>query len=74
MDWSAKLSSTRVAFGGLETTDQFDEARLIGVAGGTITIRLDPVWMLDTQVIVNLLLEFGVRANPARQGNWLSER
>jgi hypothetical protein len=73
MDWSAKLSRPRVAFGGLEMTDQFGEARLIGVAGGTIAIGRNPVWMLGTQVSVDLLLEFSVRANPARQGSWQIE-
>jgi hypothetical protein len=73
MDWSAKLSSTRVTFGGSEKTDQFGEAPLVGVAAGTVTVGLDPVRMLDPQVIVDLLLEFSVRANPARQGNWQIE-
>ena len=66
MDWSAKLSSNQTTFAGLETTDQFGEAPLVGVAGGTIAILLDPFWMLNTQVIVDLLLELGVRVNLAR--------
>ncbi|HXL27469.1 MAG TPA: hypothetical protein VN952_12360 [Chthoniobacterales bacterium] len=73
MDWSAKLSSNRAALGGSEKTDQFGEAPLVGVADGRFAIGLDPFWMLNTQVIVYLLLEFAVRANLARKGNWVGK-
>ena len=73
MDWSAKLSSDRVAFGGPEKTDQLGKAALVGVADGRFAVGLNPFWMLNTQVIVYLLLEFAVKADLVREGNWLGE-
>jgi hypothetical protein len=62
-------------FAGLKTTDQFGEPLLVGVTGGAIAIRLDPFWMLNTQVMVNSLLELGIRARkPSAPCNWLNER
>lgn len=40
---------------------------------GAFTSGLDPFGMLAPQVIVNLLLELGVRVDLVRHGNWLVE-
>jgi hypothetical protein len=37
----------------------FHKARLIGITRGRFAIRLDPFGMLDPEVVVNLLPEFG---------------
>jgi len=37
----------------------FHEARLIGITHGGFAICLDPFGMLDPEVVVNLLPEFG---------------
>ena len=34
---------------------------------------LDPFGMLDPQIVVNLLLELGVRVDLVRRGHWLGE-
>ena len=70
---SAELSSGRVAFGGLEKTNQLGQAALVGFACGALAIRFDPVGVLNAQVFVNLLLKFRVRMNLFRHGNFLSE-
>ena len=68
-----QLSCDRVAFGGLEKADQFRQAPLVGVAGGTITVGSDPIGVLDAQVLVNLLLKLAVRMNLVRHDNFLGK-
>jgi len=55
------------------SAEQFPEARLVRIARGTFAIRLDPFGMLNPQIVVNLLLELGVRVDLARHGHWLGE-
>ena len=43
-----------------QTSQQFHEPRLVRFAHGRFAIWLDPVGMLDPQVVVNLLPEFTV--------------
>ena len=43
-----------------QTAEQFREARLVRIAHGTLAIGLDPFGMLDSQIVVNLLLELSV--------------
>ena len=49
--------------------EDFREARLVRIAHRRFTIWLDPFGMLDPQIVVNLLLEFGVRVDWMRHGN-----
>ena len=42
-------------------------------AHGGFAIWLEPFGMLDPQVVVNLLPEFGVVMGLVRHGNWLGE-
>src|SRR5947207_5473024 len=42
------------------SADQFREARLVRITDGGAAIGVDPVGVLDPQIIVNLLLELGV--------------
>src|SRR6266487_1340920 len=51
--------------------EQFHEARLVRITHGRLAIWLDPVGMLDPQIVVNLLLELGVGVDLVRHGNWL---
>ena len=41
--------------GSPESIEQFDKARLVGIALGAFAIWLDPFRMLDPEVVVNLL-------------------
>jgi hypothetical protein len=50
--------------------EQFNETRLVSITHRGFAIWLDPFGMLDPQVVVNLLLEFGVRVDLMRHGNW----
>jgi hypothetical protein len=68
-----QLSCDQVAFGGLEKADQFRQARLIGLASGTVPIGFDPVGVLDPQVFVNLLLKLAVGINLVKHDNFLGE-
>jgi len=52
-----------------QSVELFCEARLVRVAGGTFAIWLDPFGMLDPQVVVNLLPEFGVSVDLVRYGH-----
>ena len=49
--------------------EQFDEARLVRIARWGFAIWLDPVGMLDPQVVVNLLQELGVGVDLVRHGH-----
>ncbi len=46
------------------------EARLVRIAHGGFAIGLNPFGMLDSEIVVNLLLELGVRVDLMRHGNW----
>ena len=49
--------------------EHFREARLVRIAHGGFTIWLDPFGMLDPQIVVNLLPEFGVGVDLVRHGH-----
>jgi hypothetical protein len=53
--------------------EQFHEARLVRITRWGFAIWLDPFGMLDPQIVVNLLLELGVRVDLVRHGHWLGE-
>jgi len=50
----------------LRASEEFSQARLIGITRGAIAVGLDPTGMLGAQVVVDLPLEFGVIANVPR--------
>ena len=54
--------------------EQLHEARLVRIRRGAFAICLDPFGMLDTEVVMNLLLELGVGVDLMRHGDWLGER
>src|SRR5438105_15937273 len=51
--------------------EQFPEARLVRITRRGAAIGVNPVGMLDPQIVVNLLLELGVGVDLVRHGNWL---
>jgi hypothetical protein len=53
-----------------QSVENFRETRLVPIAHGGFAIWLDPFGMLDPEIVVNLLLEFGVRVDLMRHGNW----
>ena len=56
-----------------QSIELFREARLVRITQGGLAIWLYPFGMLDPQVVVNLLPEFGVGVDLVRHGNWLGE-
>ena len=53
----------------------FDEARLVRITHGRLAIWLDPLGMLDSQVVVNLFPQVGVAKELVTHGHlfvWLS--
>ncbi len=55
-----------------QSVEHFREARVVRITPGGIAIRLDPFGMLDPKIVVNLMLEFGVRVDLVRHGYWPS--
>ena len=55
-----------------QSVEHFRKTRFVPIAHGRFAIWLDPFGMLDPQIAVNLLLEFGVRMDWMRHGNWPS--
>jgi len=53
-----------------QSVEHFRDARLVRIAHGGFAIWLDPFGMLDAQIVVNLVLEVGVRVDSMRHGNW----
>ena len=53
-----------------QSVEHFREARVVRITPGGFAIGLNPFGMLDPQIVVNLLLEFGVRVDLIRHGNW----
>ena len=53
-----------------QSAEHFREARVVRITPGRFAIWLDPFGMLHPQIVVNLLLEFGVRVDWMRHGNW----
>jgi hypothetical protein len=52
-----------VGFPSRQSVDHFREARVVRITLRGFAIWLDPFGMLDPQIAVNLLLEFGVRVD-----------
>ena len=46
-----------------QSVEQFREARLVRITDGGFAIWLDPFGMLDSEIVVNLFPEFGVRVD-----------
>src|SRR5437016_6361925 len=53
-----------------QSVQHFRGARLVRITLGGFAIWLDPFRMLDPQIVVNLLLEFGVRVDLMILVNW----
>ena len=53
-----------------QSVEHFRQARLVRITRWGFATGLNPLRMLDPQIVVNLLLEFGVRVDWMRHGNW----
>ena len=53
-----------------QSVEHFRETRFVRITHGGFAIRLDPFGMLDSKIVVNLLLEFGVRVDLVIHGYW----
>ena len=51
-----------------QSVKQFNETRLVRITHGGFAIWLNPFWMLDAQVVVNLLLKLSVCVDLVRHG------
>jgi hypothetical protein len=66
-----KISFPGVESPSVESIELFRETRLVRITHGGFAIWLDPFGMLDPQVVVNLLPEFGVSVDLVRHGHRL---
>jgi hypothetical protein len=55
------------------SAEQFPEARLVRITRGGAAFEVNPVGMLDPQLIVNLFLELRVGVDLVGHGYWLGE-
>ena len=53
-----------------QSVEHFREASVVRITHAGFATGRNPLRMLDPQIVVNLLLEFGVRVNWMRHGNW----
>jgi hypothetical protein len=67
-------SNNRLDSPSQQSVERSREARLVRIAHGTLAIGLDPFGMLDPQIVVNLLPEFGVGMDLVIHGYWPGER
>ena len=56
-----------------QCAEQFHETHLVRITQGAFAVWLDPFGMLDPEVVVNLLPEFGVGVDFVRHSHWLDE-
>ena len=52
-----------------QSAEHFREARVVRITHAGFATGRNPLRMLDPQIVVNLLLEFGVRVDWMRHGN-----
>jgi hypothetical protein len=57
-----------------QTIEQFHETRFVRIAHGRFSICLDPIRVLNPEIVVNLLPELSVSMDLMRQGSWVGER
>ena len=65
-----KRNDRSVGSRSFQRVEHFREARLVRITHGGFAIGLNPFGMLDPQIVVNLVLELGVRVDSRRHGNW----
>jgi len=53
-----------------QSVEHFRETRIVRITHAGFATGRNPFRMLDPQIVVNLLLEFGVRVDLMRHGNW----
>ena len=59
-----------VGFRSRRSAERLREARLVRITHWGTAIGVNPVGMLDPQIVVNLLLELGVCVDLVKHGNW----
>jgi hypothetical protein len=57
-----------VGFPSRQSVEHFRETRLVRITHRGFAVGLDPFGMLDPQIVVNLLLELGIRVDWIRHG------
>ena len=67
-------SDRSVGFRSRRSAEQLREARLVRITHWGTAIGVNPVGMLDPQIVVNLLLELGVGVDLVIHGYWPGER
>src|SRR4030095_4352757 len=69
-----RTNNSRDAPPSQQSVERSREAGLVRIAHGTLAIGLYPFGMLDPQIVVNLLPEFGVGMDLLIHGYWPGER
>ena len=69
-----RINNTLSGFSSCQTIEQFHQARLIRIAHGRFAIWLDPVRVLNPEVVMNLLPELHVSVDLFMERRWLGER
>jgi len=69
-----RINNTLSGFSSCQTIEQFHEARLIRIAHGRFAIWLDPVRVLNPEVVMNLSPELHVSVDLFMERRWLGER
>jgi hypothetical protein len=64
--------SDRIAREGLENGDELRQAPIVRIARRTITVGIDPLWMLRQEISMQLFLQIRIRPNmmPVRPQLW----
>jgi hypothetical protein len=63
-----------VGFRSRRSAEHFRQAQLVRITHWGAAIGVNPVGMLDPQIVVNLLLELGVGVDLVIHGYWPGER
>ena len=71
---TVRINNRLSGFSSLETIEQFHQARLVRITLGRFAITLDPVRVLNPEVVMNLLPELRVSVDLLVHGRWLGER
>jgi hypothetical protein len=69
-----RINNSVSGFSAPQIIEQFHQARLVRVAHGRFAIWLDPVRVLNPEVVVNLLPELHVSMDLMMQRRWPGER
>jgi hypothetical protein len=68
-----RINNRLSGFSSLQTIEQFHQTRLVRITLGRFATWLDPIRVLNPEVIMNLLPELLVGMDPMIRGRWPGE-